>query len=85
MITFLMNAENIFFSCVIQKVIMFGSRSSSCIPGDKEAQNGSSGALHAFSHSMPQRLQNVTHKKKTKRHAGYCTSEYIYLIKQLTS
>ena len=42
MITFLDECPNFFLSCLIQKVILFGSRSTSCIP----AQNGS-GALHA--------------------------------------
>ena len=40
----------------------------SCAPGDKKAQSGSSVGLHALSHFMQQRLQNVTKKKnKAKR------------------
>ena len=69
----------------MEKVIMFGSRSSSCIPGDKKSSKwifwGSKCLipLHAATAT-----ECDTHKK-TKRHAGYCTSEYIYLTKQLTS
>ena len=47
-------------------------------PGDEKAQNGSSVGLHAVSHSMLQRLQNVIKKKQQqqqqqqqKGHASY--------------
>ena len=45
--------------------MLFGGWTGSCAPGDKKAQNGSFVGLHAVSHFMPQRLQNVI--KKTKR------------------
>ena len=37
-------------------------RSGPCVPGDIQAQNRSPVALHAVSHSMSQRLQNVIKK-----------------------
>ena len=57
-----------------------GGWTSSCTPGDKKAQNGSSAGLHAVSHFVPQRLQNVT--KNQKGHAGYWNSEYMYSIEK---
>ena len=53
-----------------------GGWTSSCAPGDKKAQNGSSLGLHAVSHFRPQQLQNVI--KNQKRHASYWNSEYVY-------
>ena len=44
-------------------------RSSPRVPGYKKPQNRLYVALHAVSHSMPQRLQNVI--KKQRRNAGY--------------
>ena len=41
-----------------------GGWTSSCAPGDGKAQNGSSVGLHAVSHFVPQRLQNVIKKIK---------------------
>ena len=41
-----------------------GGGAGSCAPGDKKAQNGSSVGLHAVSHTMRQRLQNVIKKNK---------------------
>ena len=49
---------------------------SSCVPGDKKAQNGSFAGLHAVSHFVPQGLQNVI--KNQKGHASYWNSEYMY-------
>ena len=39
----------------------------SCAPGDKKAQSGSSVGLHAVSHFIQQRLQNVIKNKIAKR------------------
>ena len=54
-----------FFSAALTKQILFGVRTGSWARGDKKAQNASSVGLHAVSHFIPQRLQNVI--KKTKR------------------
>ena len=65
-IFFRMNAQSTFFQLPkVKKCCLGGSkwRSGSCVPGDKKAQNRSSVTLHAVSHSMPQRLQNVTKNK----------------------
>ena len=70
----------IFFSAAKTKQISFGGWTGSCAPGDKKAQNGSFVGLHAVSHFMPQRLQNVI--KKQKGHASYWNSEYMYLIEK---
>ena len=43
-------------------MILFGDRKGSSVPGDKKAQNGSTGplrALHDLSNSMPQRLYGM--------------------------
>ena len=60
--------------------ILFGGWTGSCAPGDKTAQNGSSVGLHAVSHTMLQRLQNVI--KKQKEHASYWNSEYMFSIEK---
>ena len=44
--------------------MFFGGWTGSCALGDKKAQNGSFVGLHAVSHFMPQRLQNVIKKQK---------------------
>ena len=53
-----------------------GGWTSSCIPGDKKAQNGSFAGLHAVSHFVPQQLKNVI--KNQKGHASFWNSEYMY-------
>ena len=58
---------------------MFGGWTGSCAPGDEKAQYGSPVGLHAVSHSMPQRLQNVI-KKKQKGYANNWNSEYMFSI-----
>ena len=53
-----------FFQLPNQNQILLGGWTGSCAPGDRKVQNGSSVALHALSHSMLQRLQNVYKKQK---------------------
>ena len=50
-----------------------GGGEVACVPGDKKAQNKSSVALHAVSHSMPQRLQNVIKKMLVTEILNTCT------------
>ena len=54
----------IFFSAAESEQILFGGSAGFCAPGDEKAQNRSSVGLHAVSHTMPQRLQNVIKKNK---------------------
>ena len=74
-----------FFSCRKWTNIVWGS-AGSCAPGDKKAQNGSSVGLHAVSHTMPQRLQNVIKKKKNKSkqkgHVSYWNSQHMFSIEK---
>ena len=66
-----------FFSCLNLKNVVRGSRGGGGRSGEvapayqviNRLKIESSVALHAVSHSMPQRLQNVI--KKTKMNAGY--------------
>ena len=53
-----------FFQLPKLKKYWLGGWTSSCAPGDGKAQNGSSVGLHAVSHFVPQRLQNVIKKSK---------------------
>jgi len=53
-----------FFSAAESEQILFGGSAGFCAPGDKKVQNGSSVGLHAVSHTMPQRLQNVIKKER---------------------
>ena len=62
----------IFFSAAESEQILSGGWASSCAPGDKKAQNGSSVGLHA----VPQRLQNVI-RKKTKNKKGMPVTEIL--------
>ena len=71
-----MNAQNIYFSAA-ESEQMFGGWASPYAPGDKKAQNGSSVGLHAVSHTMPQRLQNVIKKNKNKNKKGMPVTEIL--------
>ena len=64
-----MNAQSIFFQLPNLKKKLFG-RSKWLLPtspGDKNAQSRSSVALHAVTHSMRQRLQNVIKSKQNRK------------------
>ena len=65
-----------FFSCRKWTNIVWGS-AGFCAPGDKKAQNGSSVGLHAVSHTMPQRLQNVIKKKTKQKKKGMSVTEIL--------
>ena len=69
-----------FFQLTKLNKYCLGGGTGSCAPGDKKVQNGSFVGLHAVSHFMPQRLQNVI--KKQKGHASYWNSEHMYLIEK---
>ena len=74
------------FSAAESEQMLFGGWASSYLPGDKKAQNGSSVSLHAVSHTMPQRLQNVIKKKqnktKQKGHVSYWNFQHMFSIEK---
>ena len=65
------------FSAAESEQMLFGGWASSYAPGDKKAQNGSSVGLHAVSHTMPQRLQNVIKKKPKQNKKGMSVTEIL--------
>ena len=65
------------FSAAESEQMLFGGWASSYAPGDKKAQNGSSVGLHAVSHTMPQRLQNVIKKKTKQNKKGMSVTEIL--------
>ena len=73
------------FSAAESEQMLFGGWASSYATGDKKAQNGSSVSLHAVSHTMPQRLQNVIKKQnktKQKGHVSYWNSQHMFSIEK---
>ena len=65
------------FSAAESEQMLFGGWASSYATGDKKAQNGSSVSLHAVSHTMPQRLQNVIKKKTKQNKKGMSVTEIL--------